>query len=50
MRIVADWLQQPAVQAVFVTLASAGHQALAVGGCVRNALLQVTLICIPLSP
>ena len=41
MRIVADWLQQPAVQAVFVTLTSAGHQALAVGGCVRNALLQV---------
>ena len=41
MRIVADWLQQPAAQAVFVTLTSAGHQALAVGGCVRNALLQV---------
>ena len=39
--ITADWLQDPAAQAVFAMLESAGYQALAVGGCVRNHLLGV---------
>lgn len=37
MRIAGDWLAQPATQAVFAALA--GHRALAVGGCVRDALM-----------
>lgn len=36
-RVSGDWLTRPATQAVFAALA--GHQVLAVGGCVRNALL-----------
>ncbi|MEM7644870.1 MAG: CCA tRNA nucleotidyltransferase [Pseudomonadota bacterium] len=39
MRIDDDWLRHPATQAVMGLLTEAGHQALAVGGCVRNALL-----------
>ncbi|WGH77381.1 CCA tRNA nucleotidyltransferase [Jannaschia ovalis] len=39
MRIEDDWLTDPATQAVFAMLEGAGHRALAVGGCVRNALL-----------
>lgn len=35
--IVADWIARDATQAVFAALD--GHQVLAVGGCVRNALL-----------
>ncbi|MEM1429785.1 MAG: CCA tRNA nucleotidyltransferase [Pseudomonadota bacterium] len=38
-RLVADWLDSPAAQAVAGALEAAGHQALFVGGCVRNALL-----------
>ncbi|HET9067927.1 MAG TPA: CCA tRNA nucleotidyltransferase [Amaricoccus sp.] len=38
-RIEADWLRAPATQAVCGALTAAGHQALPVGGCVRNALL-----------
>ncbi|MEQ5869205.1 CCA tRNA nucleotidyltransferase [Sagittula sp. NFXS13] len=34
-----DWLTTPGTQAVFAMLENAGHQAYAVGGCVRNALL-----------
>ncbi|MEM7491556.1 MAG: CCA tRNA nucleotidyltransferase, partial [Pseudomonadota bacterium] len=34
-----DWLTAPTTQAVMAMLDAAGHQALAVGGCVRNALL-----------
>ncbi len=34
-----DWLTAPATQAVFAMLDDAGHRALAVGGCVRNALI-----------
>jgi poly(A) polymerase len=39
MRITAAWIAAPGVQAVLATLENAGHQALLVGGCVRNALL-----------
>ena len=38
-RIEAPWLAAPATQAVCGILTRAGHQALPVGGCVRNALL-----------
>ncbi|SIS67124.1 CCA tRNA nucleotidyltransferase [Phaeovulum vinaykumarii] len=38
-RITADWLHAPALQDLLRLLEGAGHQALAVGGCVRNALL-----------
>ena len=37
MKIIGDWLSRRATQGVFAALA--GHQVLAVGGCVRNALL-----------
>ncbi|MGQ0565052.1 MAG: CCA tRNA nucleotidyltransferase [Gemmobacter sp.] len=37
MKVTGDWLTRPATQAVFAALA--GHRVLAVGGCVRNALM-----------
>ena len=40
-RIDADWLGLPATQRVFSLLLDAGYSAFAVGGCVRNSLLQV---------
>ena len=40
-RINAEWLSSEATQAVFSLLADAGHAVFAVGGCVRNALLDV---------
>ncbi|MEL7211226.1 MAG: CCA tRNA nucleotidyltransferase [Pseudomonadota bacterium] len=40
-RITADWLQSPTAQQVIALLTDAGHQAYFVGGCVRNALLDV---------
>ena len=39
--ITADWLTDPAAQRVFAMFDAAGHQAFAVGGCVRNSLLDV---------
>ncbi|ESW62463.1 MAG: poly(A) polymerase [Rhodobacter sp. CACIA14H1] len=39
MKIDGDWLHDPATQSVCAMLTAAGHQALFVGGCVRNALL-----------
>ncbi len=39
MRIEADWLHAPGPRAVMAMLTGAGHQALFVGGMVRNALL-----------
>lgn len=39
MKITADWLDAPETQSVLRLLDDAGHQALVVGGCVRNALL-----------
>lgn len=41
MRIVGEWLDHPGTQALCATLEAAGHRALFVGGCVRNALLGV---------
>ncbi|MGL4319321.1 MAG: CCA tRNA nucleotidyltransferase [Paracoccaceae bacterium] len=41
MKISGDWLDHAGVQAVLAVLTGAGHQAFVVGGCVRNALLQV---------
>ena len=40
-RLDADWLRSPSTQAVFALLRDAGHQVFAVGGCVRNSLLDV---------
>ncbi|MDD9923371.1 MAG: CCA tRNA nucleotidyltransferase [Boseongicola sp.] len=40
-RIEADWLKSEPTQAILSMLSDAGHQAFAVGGCVRNALLDV---------
>lgn len=39
--VTGDWLTRDATQAVMAMLTDAGHQAHAVGGCVRNALLGV---------
>jgi|LGVE01.1.fsa_nt_gb poly(A) polymerase len=41
MRITGDWLTSADTQAVLGMLTDAGHQAYAVGGCARNALLGV---------
>lgn len=40
MRIAGDWLERAETQAVLALLEQGGHQALPVGGCVRNALLD----------
>lgn len=39
MKIAGDWIDRPGTQAVCAMLQDAGHRALFVGGCVRNALL-----------
>ena len=49
MRIKGDWLEQTATQAVFHMLNNAGYLAYGVGGCVRNALLGVSVNDIDLS-
>jgi len=41
MKVKGDWLEKDAVQRVFQLLLNGGHQAFAVGGSVRNALLGV---------
>ena len=41
MKATGPWIDAPATQAVCARLEDAGHQALLVGGCVRNALLSV---------
>lgn len=41
MKLQGDWLAHPGPVALCAALAGAGHQALFVGGCVRNALLGV---------
>lgn len=41
MNIAGDWLHHPGTQGVCRVLEDAGHQALFVGGCVRNALMGV---------
>ncbi len=40
MKITGDWISHPGTQALFAALKAAGFQALFVGGCVRNALLD----------
>ena len=40
MKVAGDWLDHPGTQALMQALESAGHKALFVGGCVRNALLD----------
>lgn len=40
MKVAGDWLGHPGTQALMQALESAGHKALFVGGCVRNALLN----------
>lgn len=49
MKIDADWLTSNATQRVFRLLSDAGHCAFAVGGCVRNALLDEPVRDIDLS-
>ncbi|MFP7672361.1 CCA tRNA nucleotidyltransferase [Marivita sp. S0852] len=41
MKVSGDWLGAEATQAVFSALTATGHQAFAVGGCVRNTVLGV---------
>ncbi len=41
MKVSGAWLDHPGTQALCAALEAAGHQALFVGGCVRNALLGV---------
>lgn len=41
MKVETEWLQSASAQVVAKMLEEAGHQALFVGGCVRNALLNV---------
>lgn len=43
MKIEGDWLDHPGTQALMQALEAAGHKALFVGGCVRNALLDVAV-------
>lgn len=43
MKIAGDWISHPGTQALCKALTQAGHQALFVGGCVRNALLGVAV-------
>lgn len=40
MKIAGDWLDHPGTQSLMQALEAAGHKALFVGGCVRNALLD----------
>lgn len=49
MKITGDWLDQPGTQGLCAALESAGHQALFVGGCVRNALLGVAVADVDLT-
>ena len=43
MRIDGDWIRDKDLQAVLRCLTGAGHQALLVGGCVRNGLLGMAI-------
>jgi poly(A) polymerase len=49
MKVAGDWLVHPGTQALCAALEAAGHQALFVGGCVRNALMQVPVADIDLA-
>ncbi|NBE07332.1 CCA tRNA nucleotidyltransferase [Paragemmobacter ruber] len=43
MKLHGAWLEDPAAQAACAALIAGGHQALFVGGCVRNALLNMPI-------
>jgi poly(A) polymerase len=43
MRIAADWLHESGLQRLMAALEGAGFQTLAVGGCVRNALMGLAI-------
>lgn len=43
MKIDADWLNEAGLQSILLGLTNAGHQALVVGGCVRNTLMGRTI-------
>lgn len=49
MKIADDWLTAAPTQAVMAMLEASGHRALAVGGCVRNALLGAPVADIDIS-
>jgi poly(A) polymerase len=49
MKVAGDWLDHPGTQALCAALEAAGHKALFVGGCVRNALMQVPVADIDLA-
>lgn len=49
MKITSEWLTNPHTQAVCRVLEDAGYKALFVGGCVRNALLGVSVSDIDLA-
>ncbi len=49
MKVTGDWLTAAPTQAVCAMLETHGHQALLVGGCVRNALLGVPVNDIDIS-
>lgn len=48
MQITGDWITRPGTQALCAALQAQGHQALFVGGCVRNALLGLPVADIDL--
>lgn len=43
MKISADWIAHPGTQRLLQVLGDAGHRALFVGGCVRNALMNLAV-------
>ncbi|MFN6058010.1 MAG: CCA tRNA nucleotidyltransferase [Paracoccaceae bacterium] len=49
MKIAGDWLAHPGTQGLMQALEAAGHKALFVGGCVRNALMAVPVSDIDIS-
>lgn len=48
-RITADWLDAAATQKLFHMFSEAGHELFCVGGCVRNALMDVPVADIDMS-
>ena len=49
MKVAGDWLGHSGTQSLMQALEAAGHKALFVGGCVRNALMQVPVADIDLA-
>ncbi len=49
LRLSGAWLTDPGAQAVCAMLVEAGHQALFVGGCVRNGLLELPVADVDLA-